>query len=93
MRPTPRPLPPPAFARLRADLPRLTDRLSDEQLLAVTGRLHDIIKARRDRRLLSGLTHVHVGLNDNRALPRRPNERPWFWTAENGSDADLFSQF
>lgn len=82
-----------AFARLRDDLPRLTERLSDEQLTTLTGDLHNLMKARRDWRIESGLTHVYPGLNDNRPLPRRPNDRPWFWAVQSGSEADLFSQF
>jgi hypothetical protein len=93
MRQNPRPLSAQAFTRLRNDLPRLTERLSDDQLLTLTSELHDLMKARRQWRIESGLTHVHPGLNDNRPLPRRPNDRPWFWAVQPGSEADLFSQF
>jgi hypothetical protein len=90
---TPRPMSAQAFCRLRDDLPRLTEQMTDDQLLILTGQLHDLLKARRAWRLENGLTHVQPGLNDNRPLPRRPNDRPWFWMDPSASEADLFSQF
>lgn len=67
-----------AFAELKAELPHLADRLSDDQLLSLADGLHALLRTRQTRRSPGRVTLVYAGLNDNRPLPLPPIERPYF---------------
>jgi hypothetical protein len=77
MTPPPQGLTPEAFAALKAELPQLADRLSDDQILCLADSLHSLLRTRQTRRSPGRVTLVYAGLNDNRPLPLPPIESPY----------------